>query len=315
HLGEFPSAMEHFEKALLHYDPKRHLDDAFLYSLNQGVAARCFAAWALWFVGQPEQSLVRIREALTLARETREPHGLAHALFFAAILHQLRREAWLARECAGASIAVSSEHGLLMYQAFSTIVRGWSMIEPGPNEESIELIRQGLEGHQATGANLMRPHFLGLLIEALGNAHRTEEALSVLQDALAVAHRTGELSYEAELYRIKGELLLEASAGRGLSRAASAGGAIGEPDSAGAAEAEICFMQAIRTAQQQKARSWELRSAISLARLYQDQGKREEGRDTLLGVYGRFTEGFDTADLREAREMLDRFPTTGLKDG
>ena len=117
HMGEFPLAMEHSEKALSHYDPERHLDDAFYYSQNPGVAMRCHAAWALWFLGQPDQALERMQEALTLARELSEPHGLAHAFFFAAILHQLRREARLAQERAEVAIAVSSEHGLMMYQA------------------------------------------------------------------------------------------------------------------------------------------------------------------------------------------------------
>ncbi len=104
HLGEFASAMEHFEKALSLYDPERHRDDAFLYTQNPGVAMRCFAAWALWFLGQPDQALDRMQEALTLARELSEPHGMAHALFFAAILHQLRREARMAQEYAEAAI-------------------------------------------------------------------------------------------------------------------------------------------------------------------------------------------------------------------
>src|SRR2546426_4302395 len=109
--------MKHFEKALLLYDPQQHLDDAFIYAQNPGVAMRCFAAWAQWFLGQPDQALDRIHEALTLARELSEPHGLAHALFFAAILHQLRREQPIAQEHAEAAIAVCSEHGLVLYLA------------------------------------------------------------------------------------------------------------------------------------------------------------------------------------------------------
>ena len=168
HLGEFALAIEHFEKALLLYDPERHLDDAFLYALNPGVAMPCLAAWALWFLGRPDQSLDRIQKALALARELSEPHGLAHALFFAAILHQLRREERRAQEHAEAAIAVSSEHGLVMYQAMATITRGWALIEQGRTEEAIEQMRQGLAALQATGTELIRPHFLALLADALG---------------------------------------------------------------------------------------------------------------------------------------------------
>ncbi len=131
HLGQCSLAIDHFEKALRLYDPERHLDDAFLYAQNPGVAMRCFAAWALWFLGYPDQASNRMQEALVLARELSEPHGLAHALFFAAILHQLRREAQLAQEYADAAIAVSSEHKLVLYQALSTITLGWAQIEQG----------------------------------------------------------------------------------------------------------------------------------------------------------------------------------------
>src|SRR5262249_18824844 len=126
HLGEFAPAIEHFEKALLLYDPERHLDDAFLYALNPGVAMPCFASWALWFLGRPDQALDRIQQALSLARELSEPLGLAHALLFAAILHQIRREEQRAQEHADAAIAVSSEHGLVLYHAMGSIVRAWA---------------------------------------------------------------------------------------------------------------------------------------------------------------------------------------------
>jgi DNA-binding winged helix-turn-helix (wHTH) protein/predicted ATPase len=305
HLGEGALAMEHFEKTLFLFDPERHLDDAFLYALNPGVAMRCFGAWALWFLGQPDQALDRMQEALALARELSEPHGLAHALFFAAILHQLRREERLAQEQAEAAITLSIEHGLVMYQAVATITRGWALIEHGQQGEALEQMLQGLAAHQATGANLMRPHFLALLVEALGKARRPEEGLRVVEEALAVAHRTGERSYQAELYRLKGELVLMQPTGRGGSRSAAGGKAVVEAGPTAVARAEGCFHQSIRIAQQQKAKSWELRAVMSLARLYRDQDKKEEARDLLTQIYARFTEGFDTTDLREAKALLD----------
>ena len=187
---------------------------------------RCFASWALWYLGQPDQALELIEEALALARELSEPYGLAHALFFKAILHQLRREERLAQELAEEAIAVSSEHGLILYQAMATITRGWAIIEQSPrqeasgptgNEEVIEQMCQGLAAHRATGAGVICPHFLALLAEALGKNGQAEEGLPLLEEALVVANGTGEGYHQAELYRIKGESLLVQRTGRSLS--------------------------------------------------------------------------------------------------
>ena len=305
HLGEFALTMEHFEKALSLYDPAQHLDDAFLYAQNPGVAMRCFAAWALWFLGQPDQALDRIQEALTQARELSEPQGLAQLLFFGAILHQLRREERRAQEHAEAAIAVSREHGLALYQSMATITRGWALSEQGLEEEGIEQMRQGLAAYQATGAEVIRPHFLALLAEALGKARQADEGLRVSEEALAMAHRNGERYYEAELYRLKGELLLMQSTGRSVSRAAPAGKAVVKAEPPAVSNAEGCFNQSIKIAQRQNAKSLELRAVMSVARLYQNQGRQEEARGLLAQIYNRFTEGVDTMDLREAKALLD----------
>jgi DNA-binding winged helix-turn-helix (wHTH) protein/predicted ATPase len=305
HLGEFALSMEHYEKALQLYDPVLHLDDGYIYALNPGVAMPCFAAWALWFLGQPDQALKQIQEALTLARELSEPLSLAHALLFAAILHQLRREEQLAQEHADAAFAVSSEHGLALYQAMATIMQGWTLFRQERHEEAIEQMRDGLAALQATGTKLVRPHFLGLLVEALGLALRPEEGLRALEEALSLAERGGERYYEAELYRLKGELLLIQAGGRGPSRAARGRKSVIASEQASVAQAEACFNQSIEIARRQKAKSWELRAAISLARLYQNQSKQEEARSLLAQTYGGFEEGFDNADLREAKALLD----------
>ena len=304
HLGEFAPAMDHFDKALSLYDPEGHRDDSFRYTQNPGVAMRCFAAWALWFMGQPDQALDRIQEALTLARDLSEPHGLARAFYFAAILHQLRREERLAQERAETAIAVSSEHGLVMYQGHATITRGWALAEQGRQEEGIEQMRQGLAARQTTGAQVLRPHFLALLAEALAKAHRAEEGLRVLEEALAMVDRNGERYYQAELYRLKGELLLKQSTVRAVSQAAGRK-ALVKAGPAAAANAEGCFNQSIKMARQQKAKSWELRAVMSMARLYHNQGKQEEVRSLLAQIYGTFTEGFATKDLREAKVLLE----------
>ncbi len=305
HMGEFALAIEHYEKALLLYDPRRHVNDGFLFALNPGVAMPCFVAWALWLRGQPDQALVRIQQALTLARELSEPLGLAHALLFAAVLHQFRREERLALENADAVIAVSSEHGLVLYRAMATVVRGWALFQQGRPEEAIEQIRQGLAALQATGTELVRPKWLGLLGEALSKSGQTEEGLLLLEEGLGLAQRSGERYFEAELYRIKGEMLLAHSAGRGASQAGAGRQAAADAESLLVAQAEGCFNQAIKIARQQHAKSWELRSAMSLARLHRGPEKRAEALGLLAGIYGGFTEGFATADLREAKTLLD----------
>ena len=311
HLGEFTLALEHYEKALSFYDPKHYLDDAFLYVQNPGVAMRCFAAWSLWFLGQPQQALERIQEALRLARELSEPHGLAQALFFAAILHQLRREERKAQENAEAAIAVSREHGLALYQAMSTATRGWALILQERQEEAIEQMGEGLTDHRLAGAEVLLPHFLALLVEAFAKTGQVEEGLRILEEALAVVHRNGERYYLAELYRIKGDLILLQATDRGLSRAARSGVPVLEARRSDVAGAEACFHQSIKIARQQKAKSWELRAGMSLARLYQNQNKRAEAHGLLEPIYNKFTEGFDTADLREAKALLDELSKSG----
>jgi predicted ATPase/DNA-binding winged helix-turn-helix (wHTH) protein len=191
-LGEFPLALKHFEELLSLYDPEQHRADPCRYVLNPASAPRCFAAWTLCLLGLPDQASSRIQEALILARESCDPHGLAHALFYAAVLHQLRREERLAQERAEAAIALSSEHGLMHYLPQATITRGWALAEQGRQVEGIEQMRQGLAAYEATGAKLVVPHLLALLAETLGKAGRPEEGLSVLAEALVVSrHRLG----------------------------------------------------------------------------------------------------------------------------
>ena len=192
-----------------------------------------------------------------------------------------------------------------MYQAFAMIVRGWALNEQRREVEAIDEMHQGLAALQAMGAEVARSHFLALLAEALGKSGQAEEGLRVLEEALVVAHRSGERYYQAELYRLKGELLLEVSTGRRLSRAATGGRAVVESEPPTVTSPEDCFHQAIRIAQRQKAKSLELRSIMSVARLYQKESKQQEARGLLAQIYDRFSEGSDTVDLREAKALLD----------
>ena len=243
---------------------------------------------ALWTLGYPDQAVTQSHEALSLARELAHPFSVAFAQCFAAWVHQHRREGQATQDWAEAAITLSTEHGFANWLAWGTIVWGWALAQQGQGEEGIASMRHGMSRLQAAGAELQRSHFLFLLVDAYGKVGRAEEGLVLLAEALAWVDKTGERWWEAELCRLKGELTLQVE-GQSLE-----------------SEAEACFQHAIEIAQQQAAKSWELRAAISLARLWQQQGKRTEARDLLALVYEWFTEGFDTADLKDAKSLLDQ---------
>jgi predicted ATPase len=284
-LGEFSSAQEHLDRGMTLYDPEQHHSLASVYGQDQGVICRSWAALTLWCLGYPDQALQRSREALTLAQELAHPFSLAYAICFAGMFSQLRREVQAAQERATAEITLCTEQGFALYSARGKILRGWTMTAQRQGAEGIAQMCQGLASYQATGASVFRPYYLAFLAEAHGKLGQAEKGLSMLADALAAVHKAGERFYEAELYRLKGELLLVRS-------------------TENPGEAEACFRQALDVASRQQAKAWELRAATSLSRLWQRQGKREEARQLLAGVYNWFTEGFDTTDLREARAVL-----------
>jgi len=203
-----------------------------------------------------------------------------------AVFHQVRREVRATQERAEATISLAKEQGFPQWKAAGSIVHGWVLAQQGQAQEGIGQIHQGLTAWRATGAEIARPYHLALLAEAYGAMGQPAAALVVLVEALTLVDNTGERLYESELYRLKGELLLQQSSDNHL-------------------EAETCFHHAIAIAQKQSAKSWELRAATSLARLWQQQGKRQEAHDLLAPVYNWFTEGFDTADLKDAKALLD----------
>jgi TOMM system kinase/cyclase fusion protein len=290
-LGELASARAHLEEGMALYDPQQHRAHAFLYGEDPGVGCRSYAAWVLWELGHPDQALQQSHEALTRARELAHPHSLAYALFYGAVLHQFRREGQAAHERAETLMVLSAEQGFALWGARGTILRGWTLALQGQGVEGIAQMRTGLAGYTTTGATLLQPYWLALLAEAYGIAGRTEEGLRALAGALAAVHRTGERFYEAELYRLKGELLLTRSADD-------------------QAAATTCFQHALAVARRQQAKSLELRAAMSLSRLWQQQGKRDAAHELLAPIYGWFTEGFDTADLKEAKALLEELSSS-----
>jgi predicted ATPase len=300
-LGEEAPARAYLEQGMALYDPQQHRSLAFLYGRDPGVDCHVYTAWALWPLGYPDQALQRSHEALTLAQELAHPYSLIFALSGAATLHQLRREEQAAQARAEATMTLSTERGFPQWLAWGTILRGWALARQGRSEEGIAQMRQGLAGYQATGGEVTRPYFLSLLAEAYGDVGQTAEGLSLLDEALATVQKTGGRWCEAELYRLKGELLLRSDVQRPTSNV----GQMAPGISSAAMEAEACFRQALDAARRQQAKSWELRAAMSLSRLWQGQDKRAEARQLLAGIYGWFTEGFDTADLREAKALFE----------
>jgi predicted ATPase len=204
----------------------------------------------------------------------------------------------LAQEAAEAAMTLCREQGFSYYLAWVTIMKGWALTAQGIREQGIADMRQGLAAIRATGAQLRQPYYLALLAEAYGDAGQTESGLALLTEGLTEAHRHGECWQEAELHRLRGELLLRARAN------AARSDANGDVEDIAPA-AEQCFHQALATARRQEAKSLELRAAVNLARLWQQNGNSAEARDLLVPVYEWFTEGFHTADLRDARALLD----------
>jgi class 3 adenylate cyclase/predicted ATPase len=285
-LGEMAPARAHLEQGVALYDPQKHRSHAFVYGHDPGVACGCFAAMAIWVLGYPDQALQSVHVALTLAQEVTHPFSQAYALQAAALVHQFRGEVQAVQERAEALIALSTEHGFPWGLATGTISRGWARTSQGEGAEGIAQIHQGLVALRAKDLQVQRPHHLSLLAEAYGKVRQPKEGLTVVSEALATADDTGERCWEAELHRRKGELLLMQQ-----------GQKVGE--------AEECLWTALDTARHQQAKSLELRAVMSLARLWQRQGKQKEARQILADIYGWFTEGFDTADLQEAKALLE----------
>ncbi len=291
-LGEPALVIEHLEQAIALYSPQHHSSHTLLYGQDPGVDCLCWTAWALWYLGYPDQALRRSQEALTLAQELSHPYSIAIALDLLSFLHQLRREELATKERAEASINLSTERGFEFFLDMGTVLRGWALAKLGYGEEGIEQIRQGMAALRETGAELFRTYYLSLLAEAYDEVGQTENALTMLTEALDTANKNGERFHEAELYRLKGEMLIKQAV---------------DPASNPTLldEAEICFNKALEVARHQCAKSLELRALMSLSRLWQKKGKIEESREMLAEIYTWFTEGSDTRDLKEAKSLLE----------
>ena len=281
--AEFNRALHHLRQALTFYNEAQHRPPK-LTPHDPRVTCESFVAWTLLLLGQADQALAQSRRALAWARELSQPYTLAFALHVNCVFHQLRGDEAILEERAEELVALATEHGFPHFVGSGTCFRGWAMLAVGGSiEEAISRMRWGLATKRATGAEIKVPYYLGLLAEAHRRANRSADAISLLNEALEVVERTDERWYEAELYRLMAEALITKSDRH---------------------DAERWLRRALRTAQKQDARLWELRAATSVARLWRDQGKRTDARDLLAPIYGCFTEGFDTRDLKEAAALL-----------
>jgi TOMM system kinase/cyclase fusion protein len=293
-LGNFTLAGTHLEQTIALYDPAQHHRLAYRYGgIDPGVGGFGVSALALWLRGYPMQARAQSTRALDLARQLVHPFSLARTLHYDTLVCQLRRDIPAVHAQADAAITVATAQSFALARATGLIMRGWAIAVQEHSPEGLVQIRQGLDMYRAIGAAYQRPHYLTLLAEASGLLGQPENGLAALDEALALMEQTGERYYEAELHRQRGELLLHAAGGV----------------QSAALTAQDCFQQALDVARQQQAKSLELRAAMSLARLWQWQGRRADARALLAPVYGWFTEGHDTADLQEAQMLLDTLAT------
>jgi predicted ATPase/class 3 adenylate cyclase len=286
-LGELTSAWTHLEQGFALYNPQKHRHHALLYGGHDpGVCCGYHAAIVLWLLGYPDQALQRSQDSLALARELSHPYSTTHALFWAAWLHQYRGDGEVVQARVEEGMALATEQGFARWVGRGTVMRGWLLVEQGQKEAGILQILEGMTLRRARATAVRDDTYYAVLLgEAYRKTGQTVEGLNVVTAALAKAHQTQSRTYEAELYRIEGELLLTQTL----------------PDEE---LAETSFQQAINIARRQAAKSWELRAAMSLSRRWLSLGKKTEARKLLADIYGWFTEGFDTADLKAAKALL-----------
>jgi adenylate cyclase len=283
--GDLTIAHTHFEQAAANFDPPRQRHLATLYGMDVATGCSGYAVLPLWMMGYPDQALERIKRTLSLARERDYLSNSVLGLYWASFGHLFRGEWPRAQELAEAALALSDEHGFGLYTALCTIVLGRALAQSGQHAEGIAHMEKGIRAARERGLG-PQDYTFGELAEAHGQIGQSTKALELIEEGLAKDVNTGRYSAEPELHRIKGELLL-------LRDLSSLG------------EAEQCFRTAIEKAQRHAAKSWELRATTSLARLLAKRNRHDEARTMLAEIYNWFTEGFDTADLKDAKALLD----------
>ncbi len=294
YFGEFVRARDHSDHGFSLYDSQQHRSLIFVYGQDMGLSCQMWAGCSLWLLGYPDEAMKRSQQALTLAQEVAHPFSSIIALVLAAIVSQYRHDVPSTRDYGRKMAELSAEQGFSFFHAWGNMLQGWALSQLGQKSDGLKLIRDGLTACRLTGGKIWQSFWLGLLAEVCTAAGEIDQAMESIAQALAHAEQTGERFYEAELYRVKGELTISQS-NRADDRLPV------QPDT----QAETCLRHAIEIARRQQAKSLELRATTSLARLLRETGPPNEARSMLAEIYNWFTEGFDTADLKDAKALLD----------
>jgi DNA-binding SARP family transcriptional activator/predicted ATPase/class 3 adenylate cyclase len=283
HLGRLADARAQYVRGYEQVDRVRHRSDAHLFGNDTGIACRIFGALGAWYLGYPDRALQEAEDAIAMAEELEHPFTCCVAMFFTALICRLRREPDAVARLADEALQTANQHGFPLYEAWGTMLAGWALSQTGHVEDGITQLRQGSAALRDMGAAVTMSDGLAALAEVYTQIGWTTVALEVLEEALAAADQRQHRLWEAELHRLRGELLRRE-------------GALGD--------AEAAFQRAIHVAQEQGARGWELRATTSLARLWHAQDRDAEARAALGDIVGWFSEGFETADYREASALL-----------
>ena len=290
YLGRFTHACDHMQRCLAGYDPSQHATSSFWHeSASRGVLGRVFLSQAYWIQGYPDQALQKLHEARALALQLDHSMSRAMALYVSAILYLFHRNIQGVSEQADALKALAEDQGFALQSARSLFLQGWVLTQQQHYTSGIAQMWEGLKASQATGMTLGDPWSFGLIAEAYGRAGDPQRGLSAVEHALSLSSTSHERWCEAELYRVKGDLLQACTHRRQQQTENS----------------ESYFRDALDIARKQQAKFWELRAATSLARLWQFQNKRQEAYDLLMTVYCWFKEGLCTSDLQDAKALLD----------
>jgi len=283
--GEFEAALGHLERGAKLYDAQAHSptrSPAFRPNVDPGMSCRLHGAWTLWVLGYPARAAEWLQAAIELASSIDHPFSLAHAHRFAAAFHQSRSERDRSQEQAERGAALAADHGFVGIVVSANFHRGWIMAEQGREEEGLACMRAWITACQRIRSESLLPGYRAWLAETYGRIGRAREGLDLVDEALAAAADSGNHYWTADLHRVRG--------------------ALAESEK----EAEPSLVEAIAVARQQRAKSFELRGATSLARLWARQGRAREAHALLAEVYAWFTEGFDTPDLTDARALLEQ---------
>jgi predicted ATPase len=289
HTGDLAAGRTHFDKGIALYDPAEHRPLATRFGVDTQVVNLAFRSWTLWLLGYPEAALRDNAAALKNAREMDQAATLMFALTITSLTHICCGNYMAADAQSDEALSLADEKGAVQWRAFATLNRGWALALTGHSQDAVSMITSGIAAWRSTGATTRLPLYLSCAARAYAEFGQIDDAMRCMGEATTAVETTKETWLEAEVNRMAGEIALK----------------LPERD---VTKAEAYFEHALAVARQQQAKSWELRASMSMARLWRDEGKRHRARALLAPVYGWFTEGFDTLDLKEAKALLDELP-------